>query len=50
VTTKNTDADAKTRVRMPLDLNLLFYLMARDSGLPARFGKRTERRRRQNLQ
>jgi hypothetical protein len=38
VTIKNSAAGAKTRVRMPLNLNPLFYLKARDWGLPGGFG------------
>jgi hypothetical protein len=37
VTRKNSTIDAKIRVRIPLNLNLLFYLKARDWGLPRGF-------------
>jgi hypothetical protein len=34
VTSKNSTADAKIRARMAIDLNFIFYLKARDWGLP----------------
>src|ERR1700745_226114 len=37
VTIKNSPPDAKTRARMRLDLDRLFYLMARDWRVQARF-------------